>query len=182
MPLGAVAQVNMGQSPASAFYNTVGKGLPLIQGNADCKDRKTLPTTYTSEITKRAHVGDIVMSVRAPVGTIAKCTQEVCIGRGVCAINGEKIDNDFLYQFLLSHETSWGSYAQGSTFTAVNGNDIRKLEILFPEDQKEQKNIAGILSVVDRELYCLTGVQVRLKLQKHGLMQKLLTGKIRVKI
>lgn len=180
--LGAIAKVNMGQSPSSAFYNTSAMGLPLIQGNADCKNRLTFPTTYTSEITKKAYIDDIIMSVRAPVGSIAKCTLESCIGRGVCSIRGDKIDNDYLYQFLLFCEPSWTSYAQGSTFTAVNGNDIRKLEVSFPSEQGERKKIARILSSVDRELDCLTHIQEKLKSQKQGLMQELLTGKVRVKI
>lgn len=180
--LGQVAKINMGQSPSSEFYNEDRAGLPLIQGNGDCKDRKTFPTTYTKQITKRAYIGDIIMSVRAPVGTIAKCMHEACIGRGVCAIRGEKIDNEYLYQFLLSLETQWNSYAQGSTFTAVNSNDIKKLPLAFPVDEKEQKKIAKLLLSADNELEILSSTLDMLKIQKKGLMQKLLTGKIRVNI
>ena len=179
--LGQVAKINMGQSPSSEFYNKDRTGLPLIQGNADCKNRKTFPTTYTTQITKRACIGDIIMSVRAPVGTIAKCRHEVCIGRGVCAIRGEKIDNEYLYQFLLSFETRWNRFAQGSTFTAVNSNDIKKLPFAFPKDARGQKKIAQILLSADRELEFLSSMLDMLTSQKKGLMQKLLTGKIRVK-
>jgi len=178
--LGAIAKVEMGQSPSSFFYNTSGRGLPLIQGNADCKDRLTVSTTYTSQITKQACVGDIIMSVRAPVGAISRCTEKSCIGRGVCSIRGNKIDNDYLYQFLLFYEPLWWRYAQGSTFTAVNGNDIRKLYVSYPSDCEEQRKISGILSCVDRELDCLICSIKKIRFQKQGLMQKLLIGKVRV--
>ncbi len=62
----------MGQSPKSDTYNTDNIGMPLIQGNADCKNRKTQPRTYTTEPTKKCFVGDIIMTVRAPVGAISK--------------------------------------------------------------------------------------------------------------
>jgi type I restriction enzyme, S subunit len=58
----------MGQSPGSASYNTERLGLPLIQGNANIKNRKTAPKVYTSDVTKQCEVGDIILSVRAPVG------------------------------------------------------------------------------------------------------------------
>jgi type I restriction enzyme S subunit len=140
----------------------------------------TVSTTYTSQITKQACVGDIIMSVRAPVGAISRCTEKSCIGRGVCSIRGNKIDNDYLYQFLLFYEPLWWRYAQGSTFTAVNGNDIRKLYVSYPSDCEEQRKISGILSCVDRELDCLICSIKKIRFQKQGLMQKLLIGKVRV--
>jgi type I restriction enzyme S subunit len=182
VPLGQVAKVNMGQSPESEFYNEAGEGLPLIQGNADCKNRRTVPTTYTTQITKTAEVGDIIMSVRAPVGTVARSAHQACIGRGVCAIKGEKVDNEYLYQFLLFFEPRWGQYAQGSTFTAVNGNDIKKLSLELPATGKEQKKIAKTLSSADREIELLSSMLDTFKFQKKGLMQKLLTGKFRVRV
>ena len=181
-PVGSVAEVTMGQSPDSKFYNGEQRGLPLIQGNADCCNRKTSPKVYTSQTTKKTQIGDIIMSVRAPVGTIAKCVHDACIGRGVCAIRGRKIDNEYLYQYLLAFEPRWGSLAQGSTFTAVNGSDIRKLPIYFPLEPNEQKAVACTLSLLDREIDLLSSNLSLLQQQKKGLMQKLLTGKVRVRV
>ena len=73
--LGEVAHITMGQSPDSKYYNEVGLGLPLIQGNADIQDKKSIQRFWTSSITKTCEGGDIIMSVRAPVGEIAIATQ-----------------------------------------------------------------------------------------------------------
>ena len=92
--MGKIATITMGQSPLSEFYNTELVGLPLIQGNADIENRKTIIRSYTSMITKKGKVGDIIMSVRAPVGEVAKSTFDCCLGRGVCAISYK---NEYLY-------------------------------------------------------------------------------------
>ena len=125
--LGDVTIITMGQSPSSSSYNENGIGSYLIQGNADIKNRKSSPRQWTSEPTKFCDIGDTLMTVRAPVGAIAKSTHHACIGRGVCSIKPKNLDNEFLYQFLLSYESKWKALEQGSTFTAVNGNDITPL-------------------------------------------------------
>lgn len=112
LKLSEICKINMGQSPKSESYNENNIGLPLIQGNADIKNRKTLPRTYTSEVTKKCEIGDIIMTVRAPVGAIAKSYHNACIGRGVCSIT-PKEDNDFLYHFLVGYEDKWDKLSQG---------------------------------------------------------------------
>ena len=84
--LGDVAEIVMGQSPSSRHYNRKGDGLPLIQGNADISDRKTIRRVFTTEITKRCRCGDILMSGRAPVGEGSSGVLHACIGRGVWAV------------------------------------------------------------------------------------------------
>ncbi len=83
--LGDIANIMMGQSPSSQYYNSKEIGLPLIQGNADIKNRRAVIRNYTSEITKKCYDGDIILSVRAPVGEVAKTNFDACIGRGVSA-------------------------------------------------------------------------------------------------
>jgi type I restriction enzyme S subunit len=178
--LGDISQVIMGQSPNSNSYNENKIGIPLIQGNADCKNRKTFPRIYTTEKTKECNIGDIIMTVRAPVGVISKSYHNACIGRGVCAIKSKQ-DNQFLYHFLVAYEKKWEKYSQGSTFTAVNGNDIKNLKISLPPLQEQQK-IAQVLTTADKEITLLKEELEALKEQKRGLMQKLLTGEVRVKM
>ena len=81
-----IAKIIMGSSPKSEFYNDLGHGLPLIQGNADIKNRYSNPRIYTSEITKECINEDILLSVRAPVGTVARSKHHACIGRGIAAV------------------------------------------------------------------------------------------------
>ncbi len=174
-----VAVVTMGASPSSTSYNDDKIGLPLIQGNADCANRKTKPRIYTSEITKKCKVGDIIMTVRAPVGAISKSNHVACIGRGVCAIDS-KINNEFLYQSLVYHENSWGKLSQGSTFEAVSGSDIKGFKISVPP-LKEQEKIAEILSTWDSAIEKQEQLIEKKKEFKKGLMQKLLSGEVRFK-
>ena len=84
--LGKIAKVTMGQSPLSKFYNTKEVGLPLVQGSADIKNRETIVRQYSSQITKLGEKHDIIMTVRAPVGLIARTNFDCCLGRGVCSI------------------------------------------------------------------------------------------------
>ncbi|HCP98762.1 MAG TPA: restriction endonuclease subunit S [Pseudoalteromonas sp.] len=178
--LSNVAEVVMGSSPKSASYNDNSEGLPLIQGNADIKNRKSVPRTYTSEVTKKCRIGDILLSVRAPVGTVAKSEHNACIGRGISAISAKKHHvQEYLYQWLLWFEPRWEKYSQGSTFEAVNSNDIKSLHLAIPE-HSEQVKIASALSNADQEIELLEQQLADLKQEKKALMQQLLTGKRRV--
>lgn len=180
--LSAVAQITMGSSPKSEAYNEVGDGLPLLQGNADIKNRKSVPRIYTSQITKECHVDDILFSVRAPVGTVALSNHHACIGRGIAAIKAkENHSQDYLYQWLLSFELKWERYSQGSTFEAVNSNDIKSLNLSVP-NLKEQQKIATVLTNVDKEIELLEQQLADLQQEKKALMQVLLTGKRRVMV
>lgn len=175
--LGEIADIVMGQSPSSSNYNTKGLGFPLIQGNADIANRKTIKRIYTTEVTKRGKCGDILMSVRAPVGEISLAIFDVCLGRGVCAI---RYPNDYMYHYLVSQEPSWARLSKGSTFDSVNSADVNALEVRLPNDAAEQTAIAAILSDMDTEIAALEQKRNKTRLLKQGMMQELLTGRIRL--
>jgi len=174
--LGEIAEVIMGQSPQSHSYNYNINGLPLIQGNTNIKDRKTVAEIYTTHITKIAHIGDIILTVRAPVGITGRVMFKCCIGRGVCAIKG----NDFLYHTLIFIEPCWAKLSKGSTFDSVTGQDINSIFIKIPPTLAEQNAIAEILSDMDAELSALKKKLKKIRLIKQGMMDTLLTGKIRL--
>ena len=96
--LGATCKLIMGQSPDSKSYNDEGDGYYLIQGNADIKYRLTSPRQWTNEPTKICEVGDIILTVRAPVGAVARSIHNACIGRGVCVIREvDGFEINFIY-------------------------------------------------------------------------------------
>lgn len=175
--LGDLAQIVMGQSPNSSNYNSTGGGLPLIQGNADIRGRKTIKRVFTTQITKQGRTGDILMSVRAPVGEISRATFDVCLGRGVCALRAA---NDFLYHYLIYLEPSWAKHSKGSTFDSVNSTDIKTVEVRLPSDPDEQSAIATVLSDMDAELEALEKRRAKTAALKQAMMQELLTGRIRL--
>jgi len=175
--LGDVAQIVMGQSPSSAFYNKSGEGLPLIQGNADIINRYAIKRIFTSEITKQGKAGDILMSVRAPVGEISRTLFDVCLGRGVCAFQHV---SEFFYYALIAKEPTWTRLSKGSTFDSINSTDVKSFAIELPTDIAEQSAIATVLSDMDAEIDAIEGKLDKARRIKQGMMQELLTGKIRL--
>ena len=157
--LSDIATIHMGQSPSSKSYNDEGQGLPLIQGNLDLQDGRLTPRMYASEITQQCEAGDVILTVRAPVGEIAIAEFNACIGRGVCAIRPKQDTNTMLiYQYLQYYKPKWASLEQGSTFTSVSGADIRSIHVNMPVprtiklleelEQKlsiEQKMLSGLI-------------------------------------
>lgn len=172
-----IAEIVMGQSPSSAHYNNKGDGLPLIQGNADISNRKTIKRVFTTEVTKRGRCGDILMSVRAPVGEISRAAFDVCLGRGVCAI---RYPNEFLYHALIAKEPVWAKLSKGSTFDSVNSTDVKAFGIELPMDNDEQTAIATILADMDTEIAAHEEKLAKARAIKQGMMQELLTGRIRL--
>ena len=168
-----LSDVVMGQSPKSSSYNEKKIGLPLIQGNADIQNRLSVSRIYTSEVTKECKINDILISVRAPVGTIAKSIHNACIGRGMSAIRAKNNNSqEFLYQWLFSFESSWQNISQGGTFDSVNSECIRNLRVPIPSI-KEQQKIAACLTALDDLIAAQTQKIAKLKTHKRGLMQQL---------
>lgn len=164
-----IASVIMGQSPSSHAYNNNAEGLPLIQGNLDIENGQLSPRIYTSEITQTCECGDVILTVRAPVGEIAIAQQEACIGRGVCSIRPHvKNDTNLIYQFLQYFKPKWGSLEQGSTFTAVSGTDIRGIAVSMPSADKIE-----LLNVYDNKIKVESRILTNLIQQKQYLLAQM---------
>ena len=168
--LSDITDVIMGQSPSSKNYTDNPNDNILVQGNADLKDGKVIPRLWTKEITKTIDKDGIILTVRAPVGDVAKTDYKVVLGRGVAGIKG----NDFIYQFLqkLQYNRHWVSLSSGSTFESINSNDIKDLIIDIPSIEEQNKismllnNVNSIITLHQRKLE-------KLKLVKKALLQKL---------
>ena len=143
--LGDVCEVIAGQSPEGKFYNKEGKGVPFYQGKKDFAERVLgSPTTWTSEVTKLARPGDILMSVRAPVGPVNLCPIDACIGRGLAAIRpSSKTDTDFIYYYLESIQSEIAG-TEGAVFASINKAQIAGLRCPVPP-LEEQKRIVALL-------------------------------------
>ena len=93
--LSELATIVAGQSPESKYYNNI-SGTPFLQGNRTFGTKYPSIDTYTTKVTKLAHKGDVLMSVRAPVGDINIANRDICIGRGLASIRAKDNDNDFI--------------------------------------------------------------------------------------
>jgi type I restriction enzyme S subunit len=180
-PLRALADITMGQSPSSSFYNLRGDGLPLIQGNADIEDRRSIARVWTTQASKRCIAGDILLTVRAPVGAVGVASESACLGRGVCGLR-PLADSSFLLQALVCAEPRWKILEQGSTFTSANRTQVGQFELRVPLDPSEQHAIAVVLDDMDADLRSLEVRAAKAKAIKQGMMQALLTGRVRLPV
>ena len=149
-PLQSVATVVAGQSPESSTYNSNGEGLPFFQGKADFQEKHPRVRMWcTSEKRKEAYPGDILISVRAPVGAVNICDQKSIIGRGLAAIRPSRtLDGEFLFYYLKANEERIDSLGTGSTFKAITQATLKKISIPLPP-LDDQKRIAYLLGKVE---------------------------------
>ncbi|PSU59988.1 restriction endonuclease subunit S [Photobacterium phosphoreum] len=172
--LASISNIIMGQSPSSETYNDKRLGLPFFQGKADFGSHYPKVRVWCSEPSKIANKGAILFSVRAPVGDINLSDCECCIGRGLAAISGDKVVQSYLYQTIKLVKSEFQLLAQGSTFEAINGSELRDFKLTIPPLPEQQK-IATILTSID-DVIEKTQLQInKLKDLKTGMMQELLT-------
>jgi type I restriction enzyme S subunit len=148
--LGEVCEIIMGQSPPSSTYNMSGLGLPFFQGKADFGDIFPKARTFCSEPVRIAERGDVLISVRAPVGPTNLAPRTCCIGRGLSALRPKsKIDTLFLLYFMRHYEPRLAYRGLGSTFSAINRDDLEDILIPLP-GLSEQGRITQQLEKTNR--------------------------------
>ena len=140
-----ISKVIAGQSPEGKYYNNDGIGLPFYQGKKNfTKKYLGKPEKWTKKVTKEAIKGDILMSVRAPVGPVNIATEKVCIGRGLASIRVNKnIDLNYVYNYLVLNESKINGN-EGAVFNSINKKQIESISIPIPT-LSEQKQIAETL-------------------------------------
>ena len=160
---GDVVQITMGQSPDGSTYSDEPSDYILVQGNADLQNGWVCPRVWTTQITKKADAGDLIMSVRAPAGAMGKTAYNAVIGRGVAAIKG----NEFIYQLLIKmdKEGYWKKDSTGSTFESLNSSSIKNAEIKLPTLEEQNKigeyflNLDNLITLHQRELEKLQNIK-----------------------
>lgn len=162
--LGDVAEIILGQSPKSEFYNEEGNGPHFLQGAKNFGNRYPKLERYCSEPKREAKKGDVLISVRAPPGPVNIAPENVCIGRGVTAIRANKGPNKYLYYYLKFYKPRWESVAGGTTFKSINKSDLQSLEIPYPP-LATRKRISNFLSIFDEKIE----TNQRLSIKLHNL-------------
>ena len=145
--LGKIATVIAGQSPPGSTYNESGLGMPFFQGKADFGDSHPIAKKWCTEPRKIAEAGDILISVRAPVGPTNVARERCCIGRGLAAIRPDEsvATRDFVHWAIKHRESVLVAKAQGSTFPAIGQKDLKNLLVALPS-LEEQLRIVAILN------------------------------------
>ena len=149
-PLNAFCALTMGQSPDSESYNIEHNGFPFYQGNADFGRIHPMVRVWCSAPKKLAKAGDILISVRAPIGALNIADCDCCIGRGLAAITPDATcaDTMFLFYALYASEAELQRRGTGSTFKAISKNALSNL-LLPSYSLEEQKEISAVLQQVD---------------------------------
>jgi type I restriction enzyme S subunit len=174
-----IAEIIMGQSPPSNTYNQEGVGLPFYQGKADFGELYPTPRIWCTKPNKIAEAGDILISVRAPVGPVNMCRERSCIGRGLAAIAPQKeiFDNFFLFYYFKSIEENW--VGKGSTFGAIKKKDLQNLLIPLPP-LEEQKRIVAYLDKIQEKALALQKLQEETEKEieklREAILHKAFTG------
>ena len=131
-----IAKITMGQSPDSASYNEVGDGLPFYQGNADFGEKYPNERIWCNEPKKTAEPGDILISVRAPIGALNYAKDICCIGRGLAAITIEdEAERNYVFHLLKAKKNDLNNQGTGSTFKAIGKVVLEELKV--PQISKE---------------------------------------------
>ena len=168
-----IVDVTMGQSPKSEYYNTEKDGCPFLQGNRTFGFKYPTFDTYTTVVTKFAKAGDVIMSVRAPVGALNITPVDMCLGRGVCSLRMKNGNQSFLFYMMKYYVSHLLKKESGTVFGSVNRNDINSLEVDIPEDVEEQKRIARYLEMIDDKIELNTAINNNLEEQAQAYFDKL---------
>ncbi|WP_217303591.1 restriction endonuclease subunit S [Clostridium sp. 001] len=175
--LKSICQINMGQSPSSETYNDESNGLPFYQGIRDFTERFPLVTTYCSDPKKVAEKGDILLSVRAPVGSLNIAIESCCIGRGVASIKSELYGNNFIYYLLKN--IKWNRYESGTVFSSIKKSDIQNYKIIVPS-MDVIKRFNKLVKPLDNSIYNNSMENIELRQIRDALLPKLISGEIKL--
>lgn len=179
--LGEACTIIMGQSPPSSTYNTDGTGLPFFQGKAEFTELYPIVEKWCTDSNKIAEPNDILLSVRAPVGTTNIANLKCCIGRGLAAI---RYDNyKYAFYFLRSKQQELDSKGTGTTFRAISGETIR--ETLFPYPSKATQlaivsKIEELFSELDKGIETLHTAKQQLKTYRQAVLKWAFEGRLTV--
>ena len=176
------AEVVMGQSPPSSAYNEVGAGKPFFQGKAEFGDKHPTVKKWTTEGSKHAIAGDILMSVRAPVGPTNIANVDCVIGRGLAAIRAGSLTNQtYLLWVLRSIETDIAARGVGTTFASISGGELRSTRLPLPP-LATQERIVEILeeqfSRLDSALASVKAVREKAKAFRRSLLHSAFSGEL----
>ena len=174
-----IADVVMGQSPKSEYYNQVGEGLPFHQGVGSYGNRFVSDETYSTSFTRIAEAGSILFSVRAPVGRLNLTKNKVVIGRGLAAINHRRGAQSYLFYLLKEKFFRDDIIGNGSIFASISKEELLNQTFLIPIDSLVGQ-FNGIAGGIDKKIDILSE-QIRLLTEaRNRLLPKLMSGEIEV--
>lgn len=177
--LSDVADITFGQSPSSIYYNNAGVGLPFHQGVSDFGERFTTDRMYCTVQNRMAGPGDILFSVRAPVGRINITIRAIVIGRGIAAIRSLSSHQNFLFYTLKTQFFKEDMMGAGTIFAAITKKDLRNVELVYPT-ARILNLFAAHVGPMDQQIETLHRSNELLQQARDTLLPRLMSGRIAV--
>ncbi|WP_201512671.1 restriction endonuclease subunit S [Psychrobacter alimentarius] len=173
-------EVIMGQSPKGETYNENGNGTLFYQGRAEFGWRFPSPRLYTTDPKRMAKQGDVLMSVRAPVGDLNIALNNCCVGRGLCALRHRSNSTSYSYYQFKDIKRKLNIYnGEGTVFGSVNQKTLKSIEIIEPESKIIQAFTAVVVKI-DKQIRSSTQQSQSLAELRDTLLPKLLSGELDV--
>ena len=178
--LGDIMNITMGQSPPGKSYNDNGDGVVFYQGRADFGSRYPNIRLFTTDPKRFAKVGDVLLTVRAPVGDVNQASERCCIGRGLAAISSRTGAVSFCYYYCHQLKADFLEYnSEGTVFGSINGKQLKALKLKIPPIGLVEK-FENEVAVIDKTIM-LNSYQVKtLVVLRDSLLPKLISGGIEV--
>jgi len=175
-------EINQGQSPPSSTYNEDGEGLPFYQGKLEFGEIYPIPRKWCTTPHKIAEKGDVLISVRAPVGPTNLCPEKSCIGRGLAAIRGlYGVEAFFILYLMRASEQILSGQGTGTTFNAITGNQLRNLTVPLPSLREQHI----IIDEIERHFSIIDNIEKTVEQSlnqssrlRQGILKKAFEGKL----
>ena len=178
--LGDIMNITMGQSPPGKSYNNNGDGVVFYQGRADFDLRYPNMRLFTTDPKRFAKVGDVLLTVRAPVGDVNQALERCCIGRGLAAISSRTGAVSFCYYYCRQLKADFLEYnSEGTVFGSINSKQLKTLKLKIPPIDLVEK-FENEVAVIDKTIM-LNSYQVKTLITlRDSLLPKLISGEIEV--
>ena len=176
--LSKIANITMGQSPKGSSYKEVGEGLLFFQGSTDFGWRFPIARQYTTEPSRMAEEDDILLSVRAPVGTLNIADTRCCIGRGLAAINSKIGANSYIFNVMQDFKKLFDlRNSVGTTFGSITKDDLYNLKIIYPPNELLM-NFDQLVKSFDKEIKNRSRQNQELIQLRDWLLPMLMNGQV----
>ena len=175
-----VSEIIMGQSPPGSTYNKEKNGMPFFQGIKDFGEKFPIATVWCTKPKKIAKKGDILLSVRAPVGTTNWAKEECCIGRGLVAIR-PKIQSEYVYCFLKSIKIKLSVSGVGSVFNAISKGELCQISLPVPSLQEQEQIVSQIeqgFSLIENSQRIVNSTLQTLETMRMSVLKQAFQGKL----
>jgi type I restriction enzyme, S subunit len=179
--LAEIANITMGQSPEGSSYNDDGIGEIFFQGSTDFGWRYPTIRQYTTQPSRRAKAGDILLSVRAPVGTLNIADNDCCIGRGLAALNSKSGYDSYLFYVMEYFKQIFDHRNNtGTTFGSITKDDLFSLKLVYPKDDQLNK-YNHLVAKYNQMILNNYKQNQQLSLLRDWLLPMLMNGQVTVK-